>query len=86
MCEDREGSLVWIDLPSMGGEDFAFYQELIPGSMARLGIAGFDPGSPGNRPLHSSLFDIDDRALPLGVKFITRAALSLAMEFTPRRA
>lgn len=78
-----DDALMWIDLPSMGGEDFAFYQELIPGCMARIGIAGEQHG---HRPLHSSLFDIDDRALPLGVKLLTRAALSLATEFSPRRA
>lgn len=81
--------LVWIDLPSMGGEDFAFYQELIPGSMARLGVASPDrdaAGIPGGKPLHSSLFDIDERALPLGTKLLIRAGLALATEFPPRRA
>lgn len=80
---ESDAHLVWIGLPSMGGEDFAFYQELIPGSMARIGVAGQQRG---DRPLHSSLFDIDDRALPLGIKLLARAALDLAREFTPRRA
>ncbi len=80
---DDAENLVWIDLPSMGGEDFAFYQELIPGSMVRLGVAASD-GQAGHRPLHSSLFDIDERALPLGVKLLARAGLALAASFAPR--
>jgi amidohydrolase len=77
------GQVTWVDVPSMGGEDFAFYQELIPGSMARVGIAGEERGC---RPLHSSMFDIDERVLPLGVKLMTRSVLQLAMNFAPQRA
>lgn len=80
---ESEEAVVWIDLPSMGGEDFAFYQELIPGAMARLGVAVEDQSY---RPLHSSHFDVDERCLPLGARFLTRAGLALASEFAPRRA
>ncbi|MBA3315291.1 MAG: amidohydrolase [Planctomycetota bacterium] len=60
-----------IDLPSLGGEDFAFYTQHIPGAMLRLGCT-----SPGATPhfLHSSRFDIDERCLPLGSRILLRAA------------
>jgi metal-dependent amidase/aminoacylase/carboxypeptidase family protein len=69
----------WLDAPSMGGEDFAFYQELIPGAFIRLGAALSD-GRP-RRPLHSSLFDIDENALPVGTNIMIRSALHLAQHY-----
>jgi amidohydrolase len=53
---------------SMGGEDFAWYLRTVPGALARLGVR--TPGStPGD--LHKSDFDIDERALGVGVRFTT---------------
>ncbi len=51
--------------PGMGGEDFSFYQEQVPGFIFRLGV-----GRP-DRPemnTHSPEFDPDEAALPLGVR------------------
>lgn len=61
-----------IQRPSMGGEDFAFYQEHVPGAMMRLGCAS---PSAGNAPLHSPMFDLDERALLIGAKILARAAV-----------
>lgn len=72
-----DDAIQWLELPSMGAEDFAFYQELIPGAIVRLG-AGYDDGRP-RRPLHSSLFDINEAALNVGTRFMTRSALELAL-------
>ncbi|MHC5023790.1 MAG: M20 metallopeptidase family protein [Planctomycetota bacterium] len=66
-----------IELPSLGAEDFAFYQELIPGAMVRLG-AGLEDGR-ARRPLHSSHFDINEAALGVGTRFMMRSALLLAI-------
>ena len=65
----------WIDVPSMGGEDFAFYQELIPGVLVRLGAALPDPRR--RRPLHSSHFDIDETALAIGSRLLCRSVIDL---------
>ncbi len=54
-----------IDEPSMGSEDFSYYLEHVPGAMFRLGVSGDQVGS---APLHTSTFDIDERALAVGVK------------------
>lgn len=61
-----------IQRPSMGGEDFAFYQEHVPGAMIRLGCAS---PSAGSAPLHSPSFDLDERALSIGAKILARAAI-----------
>ncbi|MCZ6836990.1 MAG: amidohydrolase [Planctomycetota bacterium] len=69
----------WIELPSMGGEDFAFYQEQVPGLMVRLGAAL--PDQKRRRPLHSSHFDIDESALTAGTKYLVHAALWCAEQY-----
>jgi len=69
-------SLRWLDVPSLGAEDFAFYQQRIPGAIVRLGAAMSDPA--GRMPLHSSFFDIDERALGIGAKLLMRSALMAA--------
>ncbi|MEO7260603.1 MAG: amidohydrolase [Jatrophihabitantaceae bacterium] len=51
---------------SMGGEDFAWYLQTIPGALARLGVRA--PGVP-IYDLHQSNFDIDEDALAIGVRF-----------------
>jgi amidohydrolase len=57
---------------TMGGEDFAWYLERIPGALARLGV--HTPG--GQRvDLHQSTFDIDERALTVGVRYTVQLAL-----------
>jgi amidohydrolase len=49
--------------PSMGAEDFSAYLQEIPGAMLRLGVGnGLD-----HADLHSSRFDIDERALETGI-------------------
>ena len=67
--------VIRIEQPSMGGEDFAFYTHHVPGAMLRLGCT-----APGLTPqhLHSSRFDFDERALPLGSRILLRAAAGLS--------
>ena len=64
-----------IPRPSMGGEDFAAYLEKVPAAMFRLGVAAGDAAA---APLHSPLFDIDERALGLGVRIMARAVILAA--------
>ena len=63
---------------SMGGEDFAWYLDKVPGAMARLGVR-----TPGGEPfdLHQGTFDIDESALEIGVRYtvaLAHAALTAA--------
>jgi metal-dependent amidase/aminoacylase/carboxypeptidase family protein len=53
---------------SGGGEDFSWYLEEVPGAMARLGVwSGHGP----QLDLHQPTFDLDERALAVGVRVMT---------------
>ncbi|MEG3630932.1 M20 family metallopeptidase [Streptomyces poriticola] len=58
---------------SLGGEDFSWYLEQVPGAMARLGVR--PPGERGVRDLHQGDFDVDEHAITVGVELFTAAAL-----------
>jgi amidohydrolase len=52
---------------SGGGEDFSWYLEEVPGAMARLGVwSGRGP----QLDLHQPTFDLDERALAVGVRVL----------------
>lgn len=60
---------------SLGGEDFAWYLEKLPGALARLGTR-----TPGGRSydLHQGDFDVDERAIGVGVRLLVATALTSA--------
>ncbi len=58
---------------SLGGEDFSWYLEHVPGAMARLGVR--TPGERTVRDLHQGDFDVDEHAIQVGVELFTAAAL-----------
>ncbi|GAA3166137.1 M20 family metallopeptidase [Streptomyces ramulosus] len=58
---------------SLGGEDFSWYLEHVPGAMARLGVRV--PGSGDRLDLHRGDFDVDESAIRTGVELFTAAAL-----------
>ncbi len=52
---------------SGGGEDFSWYLEEVPGAMARLGVwSGRGP----QLDLHQPTFDLDERAMAVGVRVL----------------
>jgi len=59
---------------SMGGEDFAYYLEEVPGAMLRLGVGV--PDATTRLDIHQSTFDIDDRAIGHGVRAMVHTALT----------
>ncbi|MFH9731391.1 M20 family metallopeptidase [Streptomyces sp. NPDC017260] len=63
---------------SLGGEDFSWYLEHVPGAMARLGVR--PPGERTVRDLHQGDFDVDERAITVGVEMFTAAALIEAVQ------
>tara|TARA_B100002051_G_scaffold270969_1_gene304806 strand:- start:311 stop:1519 length:1209 start_codon:yes stop_codon:yes gene_type:complete len=65
--------VVHLDMASLGGEDFAYFQEQVPAAMARLGT-GSGPARQ-RHPLHSPRFDIDESALPIGSRLLANTAL-----------
>ncbi|NUK58967.1 amidohydrolase [Streptomyces lunaelactis] len=70
----RRGSYAIEDTEqSLGGEDFSWYLEHVPGAMARLGVR--TPGDTTRHDLHRGDFDADEHAIEVGVELFTAAAL-----------
>jgi hippurate hydrolase len=66
-----EENAVPLHTPNMGGEDFAYYMEKVPGCYVRLGaraegLEGF--------PAHSSKFDFDEGVLEIGARYFYEVA------------
>jgi amidohydrolase len=59
---------------SLGGEDFAWYLESIPGALARLGTRV--PGSATSLDIHQPTFDVDERAIGVGVRVMVATAIN----------
>ncbi len=65
---------------SMGGEDFAYYVEQVPGTMFRLGtaISGYE----GKMDIHQAHFDVDEKCIGVGVRTMVHTATqALRAEF-----
>ena len=58
--------------PKMGGEDFGLFTQQVPGAFMRLGSA--NPARGLVHKGHSPRFDVDERALSVGVEVMTAAA------------
>jgi amidohydrolase len=56
---------------SMGGEDFGWFAEVLPIALARLGTHGGGPPL----DLHRGTFDVDERAIGVGIRLMARTAL-----------
>jgi amidohydrolase len=63
--------------PETVAEDFAWYQQRVPGLFFWLGVRDPDVAAEQAAPNHSPLFTVDERALPLGV----RAMAGVAIDF-----
>jgi amidohydrolase len=58
--------------PTMGGEDFAYFAQRVPGLLIRLGVRSESEGAV--HPIHSPLFRLDERALRYGVETLVTFA------------
>lgn len=61
--------------PTMGGEDFSAYQQRAPGVFAFIGAGNVERGIVW--PHHHARFDIDERSLDIGLRYLTAATLNL---------
>lgn len=57
--------------PSLGGEDFAFYQQVVDGCLVRFGANSLSE----NGPAHSGSFDFDENVLGIGAAWLACVAL-----------
>jgi amidohydrolase len=62
--------------PPMTADDFAFFSERAPGLYLKLGVCGGDRCP----PLHDGAFDVDERAIGVGVSVIHALVLRLLGE------
>ena len=69
-------SVVELPNPSMGGEDFAYFLEKVPGAFIWLGIGENASG------LHTPSFAFDEEILPQGSALLTALALSASQQFS----
>ncbi|MET0666765.1 MAG: amidohydrolase [Acidimicrobiales bacterium] len=58
---------------SVGNEDFSWFLERVPGAYGRLGVRPV--GAPRWADLHAGGFDIDEGAIPAGVRLLVHTAL-----------
>jgi amidohydrolase len=63
---------------SMGGEDFAYYLEKVPGCFFLVGVEPLD--AKGHPSLHSDRYDFTDSAMLIGMRLF----LELVRNFTPK--
>lgn len=78
-----DDALVDTKYVNMGGEDFSYYLEKIPGCFVRIGAQkeGLE-----NVPAHSSTFDFDENALGTGAAFLAKVAKLAIESFTEKLA
>jgi len=70
-----EENVVNILKPSMGAEDFARYLDHTPGILIRIGTGGIKRA---DHALHSCLFDIDEKAIPVAVSVLSSTVFNLS--------
>ncbi len=63
-----------ISKPSLGADDFASYLSYAPGMLIRVGTGG----EGASYPLHSTMFDIDERAIAITVKILSSVAINFS--------
>ena len=66
--------------PVMGSEDFAYYQEKIPGLIFFLGAKPDDVSPDEATPLHSPRFQVNEDALIIGVRAMTNLAVDYLLQ------
>ena len=56
---------------SLGGEDFSWMLQQVPGALARLGVR-----TPGQKcpDIHQPTFKVDERCIPIGLKVLAEMA------------
>ena len=71
-------NVIVINKPAMGAEDFAYFLQNVNGSFFKVGIKNKEKGIV--QPAHSSLFDIDEDALPIAAAMHTQIALNFLVD------
>ncbi|WP_405144749.1 amidohydrolase [Sphaerisporangium sp. NBC_01403] len=83
MLRDAAGQVLGPDATvptpqSLGGEDFGWYLESVPGAYARLGVRA--PGETRQIDIHQGTFDVDESCIGVGVSVMAATALTALWE------
>ena len=70
-----EKNVIDLKEPVMGGEDFSRYLQIVPGAFFRLGTCNPKKGTCVSQ--HNPKFDVDEDALPIGMKILSAVALEV---------
>ena len=70
----KEDDLILIGRPHLGSEDFAYYEEEIPGVIFMLGC---DNSECETGSLHSAIFNFNEASLEYGVRMFSNVALKI---------
>ncbi|MGF1633970.1 MAG: M20 family metallopeptidase [Phycisphaerae bacterium] len=73
-----EGRFILAGRPAMGGEDFAFYVEQVPGCFFLVGTQ--PEGAEAYPPLHSDRYDFTDAAVATGIRMMLGLVRSYACD------
>ena len=68
-----------MEIANMGGEDFSYYMEQIPGCYVRFGTTTPECEP---HPAHSSRFDFDEKVLGIGAAYFHAVVDTLNKEFS----
>jgi len=74
-----------MEIANMGGEDFSYYLERVPGCYVRFGTAR---AGVEHYPAHSSQFDFDEQTIAVGAAYyhaIAKVAGTLGMPSADER-
>jgi len=66
---------------SLGGEDFAWYLDRVPGALARLGVSRPEVPLAQRLDLHQGRFDADERAISVGARVLVGATYVSLLSF-----
>jgi amidohydrolase len=66
---------------SLGGEDFAWYLEAVPGALARLGVSRPEVPLHERLDLHQGRFDADERSISVGARVLVGATFVALASF-----
>ncbi len=71
-----------VEVPQrLGGEDFSYFQQVIPGVLFRLGCGNEAKGI--TAPIHSPDFDLDEDCMAVGVKALANVLLNFLENHQP---
>lgn len=70
-----EENIRWLEQPSMGSEDFAYYLEKVPGVLIRLGT--HNESEESRLSLHNSGLIFDEKSVNTGIQFMSNAIFHL---------